>query len=62
MTVYDMVPVTHTSLVLSGEHRLLAPIYRWQARALSRAEGLLAISQHTRQCLEAFLGQAPPIP
>ncbi len=61
VTVYDMVPVTHASLVLRGKHRMLAPVYRWQARELSRAEGLVAISQHTRQRLEGFLGKAPPI-
>ena len=61
VTVYDLVPVTHVGLALRGKHRLLAPVYRWQARQLGRAEGLVAISGHTRQRLEAFLGRVPPL-
>jgi len=61
ITVHDLVPVTHARLVLQGRHRLLAPVYRWQARQLGRAEGLVADSQATRDRLEEFLGRTPPI-
>jgi glycosyltransferase involved in cell wall biosynthesis len=61
ITVHDLVPVTHARLVLRGRHRLLAPVYRWQARQLGRAEGLVADSQATRDRLEEFLGRTPPI-
>ncbi len=61
ITVHDLVPVTHARLVLQGRHRLLAPVYRWQARQLGRAEGLVAVSQATRQRLVEFLDPPPPI-
>ncbi len=61
VTVHDLVPVTHAGLVLRGRHRLLAPVYRWQARQLGRAEGLVAVSQATRQRLVEFLDPPPPI-
>ncbi|NMA29224.1 MAG: glycosyltransferase family 4 protein [Burkholderiales bacterium] len=61
ITVHDLVPVTHARLVLQGRHRLLTPVYRWQARQLGRAEGLVSDSQATRRRLEEFLGHTPPI-
>lgn len=59
VTVHDLMPITHPSLILEGKHKLLQPVYTKQADWLRSADGILANSETTSKTIAEIIPDAP---
>lgn len=49
VTVHDLMPVTHADMLLKGKHKLLKPVYKFQANLLNRADAIIFASENTQR-------------
>ncbi|MBQ7503243.1 glycosyltransferase family 4 protein [bacterium] len=48
VTVHDLMPVTHADMILKGKHRVLKPLYKFQAGLLNEADAVIFASDNTQ--------------
>lgn len=56
VVLYDLIPLLHAREMLTGKHRILAPLFRWMAWHLRRATRLVSISESTARLAVEALG------
>lgn len=60
VTIHDLMPISHPSIVLPGKLSLFRPLFRWQAHNLQRANGLISVSEYTLNTYRNLVSSKTP--